>query len=1028
MKKTGIKRVAVGILIASAISGSLLYSSQFLAREGSNQKATTEKAATNKVESSTEAAATIKAAVEPTTSDAVKPKVGINVGFNDTFETLSADSEKLQITTKGTTAWTVGVGQAYEQEVSIDPEIADEFFSTPDYTKYMSGTVGRSGVKDHSLSDYWERKPGFLDPNKDTIHYDAEKHAIIFDSTTVLSITDYHMIMNITIDLGQWHRDTNRLVERKDTYTITSRTGETDFLSNSGKGKIVGAISSANILDSWIENPVEQTSLITYEGQSFFGNGKQDLVNEHDTDYSIELLVNGQVYRTDYPMDANGDWKFDFGSYLKDGDLVTARVKGTEKGDNNNGVKDVKYSKVTSHTMGDVIPWENWKVNAPVINQGYSGEYMVTGLTPNQNQQNNRSYTLVMEINGTEVYRLDNASDDSSLVLPYPQGLKAGDVVTSYIIGHEKDQADKISDKTTMTVEESESENFDKWQVLPATIDTAKEGDTVIKGQVPTESHAYERTYDLEVYVNNQLVKTETGIDATLRPYDYSIDVPSLNLDDEIMVKVIGYQDLGSGSDVETKSKSAEATATVIDGTDYAGWKVNTPTLNPVGDADTTITGNSGDQNTDFGRTYDAEVLLNGTSIGTTTVGANQEINFPLPAGTSLTVGDTVELQMIGHQPNKADKLSDKATQVVTDSSHYDEWQVNPATVNDLYTTDRAVTGHVAAENTDFNRTYDLAVTVNGTEVAKATVQSDSDYSIALPDAVILNENDAVDVQVIGHQNAHTDKESTETETIVKKKVAPTTSKFEKGYWQKFGLVYEGQINNDDWDLTNKASIKKTATIVNADTGQKVADATAANTDWYEAGTFNGYQIIVSNDVLGALPAGNYIIHMAVEINGQLVGETNLTLTQLISRMGPIHDNYADMEQVVLKENTVQPTILGDNPGFTITKTAADAELKLFNKYWNDKGELIFDGYLKAATDLAGTTKKLQIKDASDTIVYEKANLKSAPASWGVPTGVADKDTFQAIIPSNYSNQATYHYALVVTDAAGQEVINTNLN
>ncbi len=141
-----------------------------------------------------------------------------------------------------------------------------------------------------------------------------------------------------------------------------------------------------SILDSWIENPVEETTLYRLEEEPayFYGNGLQDERNEHPTTYSVELLVNGEVYK-ELTMKEDGSWEFDFGDYLSDNDVVSAKVKGVEKNTNGNGIINVKYSDERfAVNETDIISWEDWEVAAPVINQAHEDEFIIQGSTPSQ--------------------------------------------------------------------------------------------------------------------------------------------------------------------------------------------------------------------------------------------------------------------------------------------------------------------------------------------------------------------------------------------------------------------------------------------------------------------------------------------------------------------------------------------------------------------------------------------------------------------------------------------------------------------
>jgi hypothetical protein len=61
----------------------------------------------------------------------ISPAIAVST-FKDSYSELEADSDVLHIHTKAHGNGT-GVLQAYRQEITIDPEIAKEFFSTDNY-------------------------------------------------------------------------------------------------------------------------------------------------------------------------------------------------------------------------------------------------------------------------------------------------------------------------------------------------------------------------------------------------------------------------------------------------------------------------------------------------------------------------------------------------------------------------------------------------------------------------------------------------------------------------------------------------------------------------------------------------------------------------------------------------------------------------------------------------------------------------------------------------------------------------------
>ncbi|PFJ15357.1 hypothetical protein COD67_14215 [Bacillus cereus] len=1058
------------------------------------------------------------------------PRASIGTGYINKIVNLSNKDGVLNFKSTSKSSIAMGVGTQTKTTIDVDPEIADEFFSTPGYEKYIGGSVDRlSGIgignDNIAMSELWNKPTGIL-AGSDTAKYDAKTHSIvIYSNKSIASVTTYQNVV-LTLDLGRWSKDTGRVVERKNNYGFMLQSSPNDLAVNwSWSGAY--SVLLEDVEDSWIENKVEPTTIKSDDDKVFYGNGKQDRVNEHETDYSVELSLNNKVIM--HPMNDDGDWMIDLSDYsIPDGEVVSARVVGIEKEEHQNGKKSTKYSEKTRYTIGkDSVPWDKWTVKAPSLSDTYDEETLITGTLPQQNVQNGRTYTYVVEVDGNEIFRHDYDGDNDEFAAPiFDDYLKKGQKITSYVIGHEPDQQDKKSDVTETVVKENpdQESGWDKWVVNNATIDNAVENSDSIQTTVPIQSKFNSRSYELQVYVNDELIDMKKEIsylgsefvsalpsgqqlkvgdkvkaivighepdeqdkqseetivtvkdesnweawelaDPTLnevtnqdrkvtghisaqsvdynRNYelqvkangnivatesvtsdtDYEIALPDdvkLYENDEVSVQIIGHQENREdkvGKEVKSKVK---------DGSNWSDWTVTSPGLNEVSDNAKELTGHILEQSTEYGRTYELEAFINGESIDKQKVNANEDYSFTLPEGTELKVGDKVAVQLIGHQEGKEDKVSEETVQEVKDGSNWSDWTVKEATINDIFENDQKVTGHMPEQNTEHDRNYQLAVSVNGTEVGKFDVLANEDYEITLPENIKLKEKDTVEVKVIGHQKGKDDKESKVVSTIVQKKELPTTSQFNIGYWENFGLVYEGQIFNEGWDMSDASRISKDVQLLN-ESGTVVKTLKAANTDWYEKGVYNGYQLIVDNDTLGDLPEGTYTLRMQVKIDGSVVGETDLELKRQLARMGSMHDNYADMEKVVLKENVVSPVVINNHPGINISKIEKDANVQQFNKYWNKEGQLVFDGYFNMEESLKETTKKLTIVDNENNVVYEKEGLREAPTSWGVPTNVSDDNTFQVIVPNEFSDQKQYKYTVSIISSDGKEILSAPLN
>ncbi len=781
--------------------------------------------------------------------------------------------------------------------------------------------VGNQSI---DIQELWEKKVNIFSQN--TAYFDRETSSVIFYTDNAVGTFTAYQNINLYIDLAAWHEETGRVVERKQYYNFSVLSAPDDMAINWSWGSSETSLNLATTgkysSNSWIENAVAKTTIVTENDEVFTGNAYQKQVNQHETDYHIKLIIDGYKQVDGIVMDDNGDWSVNLSMMkLKEGDQIKAYVIGTEKHANANGIMNVKTSNVSVYTVGaDSTKWKDWTINSAIISDAYDEETLISGVLPEQNLQNDRSYTAIISIDNQEVYRQKYDGEQQVFYAPiFDSTLIKGQKISVIIVGHEDGHPDKESKVVTTIVNENKNNqnSWDNWSVLQPKIveSTVIEGSSAIRTSVPSQNKFNGRTYELVTEINGQVIATQSvakegGIVTTFLS-------ESLIEGDNVSVYVIGHE-----SDEEDKTSLSD-TMSVEDGTNWSEWSVQAPTLNEIQTTDTSISGFVGFQNTDFGRTYDLQVELNTKVIGIITVDSGEDYEFDLPIGTILNENDQLSVQVIGHQTNKDNKVSGKSTQTV---------------------------------------------------------------------------------QLAKHE---------------------THSNFDKGYWMDYGLVFEGTVDNEDWDLSNPSVITEQGLIYD-EFGIIVGEVSAEKTNWYNSERYNGYQIIVDNNTLGLLSEGDYTIGLRVTINGQIVNEQKLQISHLISRMGPIHTNYNELEQTVLYENIVNPVIMDNTPGFTISKISLSQEVHIFNKYWNNDDQLVFDGYL-LNVNLENITKKIEIYNTEGQLVYEKTSLTAAPDSWGIPTGVADNETFQVIIPKEYSDQTKFSYSIFVTDVNNFELLNSPL-
>ncbi|EUJ47595.1 immunoglobulin-like domain-containing protein [Paenilisteria rocourtiae] len=581
------------------------------------------------------------------------PYLSGGTGFSNKFEALRNEDGILNIKTASSSLISMGIGVQTKTIFKIDSEIAKPFFSTPNWKDYISGTVDRTGKKNVQMQHLLTKKTGWWDGD-DTAFYDFDKQEfIILSPKHAVSISQYQNV-NMFIDLEKWSKDTNRLVENKLSYKFKMVSKPNDLAANWSWGDANSVLMGVPA-DSWVENHVDPTTLETSDNHKFKGNATQNMANRHPADFSISLTVNGNDYKNDVQMNEDGSWEYDFGSYLKDGDVVGATVVATEKEAHENEVMDVNKSKETKYTVGeDSTPWEDWSIVKPTISEAYDGETIITGIIPEQNYQNGRTYKLVVKVNGREVYTQEDLEKGVYNAPIFGENLVKKDTIEAYIIGSEANQEDKISEIESIIVKDNKDEqaDWDKWEVKPAILNDVVSGDRFISGLVPAQNKFNGRNYEAKVTVNGEQVGTKAfSFDGG--EYNIALD-KDLTYKDEVKVIVIGHE-----ANEEDKS-SEETTKIVADKTGWEDWKVENPTISKLTEGNQKVTGQVLAQDEEFGRTYTMDLFINGKKTATKEVNSKSDYEFELTKPLEKT--DTVAVEVTGHQKNYEDKTSERIT------------------------------------------------------------------------------------------------------------------------------------------------------------------------------------------------------------------------------------------------------------------------------------------------------------------------------------------------------------------------------
>ncbi|MDT2750503.1 pectate lyase-like adhesive domain-containing protein [Enterococcus thailandicus] len=309
------------------------------------------------------------------------------------------------------------------------------------------------------------------------------------------------------------------------------------------------------------------------------------------------------------------------------------------------------------------------------------------------------------------------------------------------------------------------------------------------------------------------------------------------------------------------------------------GIVIEKPVFNAVTDQDKELTGTGTP-----GATVNAYV--NGDLIGTGTVDSegNWTITIdPQAEGTKVDVNQVVD-----------GKESEMVSQVVTHEEKVDAPVFN--VVNDK---DKQLTGLGVPGAT-------INAYVDGVLLGTGTVEADGRWTITIEPQT---EGTKIDVnQVI-------DGNESEFVSQIVSHLDQTVNFFKTGYWQSYGLILEGSMDNGNLDLTNQDAVKKTLHLTAAD-GTEVGTIACANQDWYNHGVFNGYQGIIDNTLLGGLEPGEYKLSVTLQVG-------DFDETQDLNVTGSVRDDYqhvfTDIEETTVGSHTIS-TLDKDGIGYLVVK------------------------------------------------------------------------------------------------------------
>lgn len=336
--------------------------------------------------------------------------------------------------------------------------------------------------------------------------------------------------------------------------------------------------------------------------------------------------------------------------------------------------------------------------------------------------------------------------------------------------------------------------------------------------------------------------------------------------------------------------------------------------------------------------------------------------------------------------------------------------QVNPVT--DL---DTLVTGMADGHAT-------IKIAIDETTIAVGEADSDGLFVLTIPtqqSGTILRITQLTD----GGESSPTEVTVTQAEETYE-----TTSSFMLGYWQNYGLVMEGQLMNESWDLSSKTGLQGTIQLVNEE-GIVESSSPISSTNWYDSTQYNGYQAIIDLGMIEQLSATSdlYAIRVTLKQNGIELANETIEMPLFSGKNGLIQNFNSDF--LGLPSNHVGTSLL------TTEKKNQHAHLKiekhdtpimgLISEILIEEGRAVNGFILNADFDFSQDHQKnviIETKAGDEVAILENVHTWNL-VGWGL--GITKLDMysgFQVVIPTEFNNPVLYQYQMTITEPEDIEV------
>lgn len=233
------------------------------------------------------------------------------------------------------------------------------------------------------------------------------------------------------------------------------------------------------------------------------------------------------------------------------------------------------------------------------------------------------------------------------------------------------------------------------------------------------------------------------------------------------------------------------------------------------------------------------------------------------------------------------------------------EETLDPPTLNPINDTDSQLTGTGIPGDT-------VIITIAGEEIGRATVGEDGRWILSLDNPLTAG-------TVVNATQTDGNLASDADQQTVTHLAAETTNSFNLGYWQDYGMIIEGQMENSDWDLSDSTTLNKTMKLI--DSNNSVALSVGmANTNWYGSlDKYNGFQAILTNEDLSSLADGTYKVQ--IETKGTGFDVTQDMQSVASSKTTPYRNKFEEIDPQTVNGKLITTSV--DNGLCYITITQA---------------------------------------------------------------------------------------------------------